>query len=89
MNISATPTREKRTRQHGEKDGPRLKKQKKQVAATSSSAAGFIQICDVDPDGRFIQLKNMSDKVHVLLLLLEYIWYSTTLTYSTGIYMYM
>lgn len=66
LNISATPTREKRTRQHSEKDGPRLKKQKKQVAATSSSAAGFIQICDVDPDGRFIQLKNMSDKIEPL-----------------------
>ena len=43
-------------------EGPRSKRQK-QVTATSSSAVGFIQIVDVDPDGRFVQIKNMSDKV--------------------------
>ena len=62
LNISATPTRDKRKRPV-DKDGPRTKKQKKQVDATSSSSAGFIQICDVDPEGRYIQIKNMSEKV--------------------------
>lgn len=62
LNLSSTPSREKRTRDR-DGAGPRTKKQKKQVAASSSSAAGFIQICDVDPDGRYIQIKNMSDKV--------------------------
>ena len=57
-----TTPREKRPRVARDSEGPRSKR-KKQVAATSSSAVGFIQIIDVDPDGRFVQIKNMSDKV--------------------------
>ena len=64
LNISVTPTRDKRKR-NVDRDGPRTKRQKK-VDSTSSSSAGSIQICDVDPDGRYVQIKNMSDKVVIV-----------------------
>ncbi len=67
MNISSTPTRDKR-RRPVDKDGPRSKRSKKQVDSTSSSSAGSIQICDVDVDGRYVQIKNMSDKVIVVVV---------------------
>ena len=39
---------------------PRLH-QEEQSFTTSS--AGFIQICDVDPSGKFVRIKNMSSQV--------------------------
>lgn len=40
---------------------PKLHQEEQSI--TSSSAAGFIQICDVDPAGKFVQIKNMSSQV--------------------------
>jgi len=36
-----------------------------QQASVDSSAAGFIQISDVDPTGKYVQIKNMSNQVCV------------------------
>ena len=63
MNISAPPTRKKR-KKIADTDEPHSKKPKEDIgSSTSSSSAGFIQICDVDPEGKYVQIKNMSDKV--------------------------
>lgn len=70
LNLTPTPRREKRTRStdtstQGVKK-PRVdpsisqQKQSQPDSTISSSAAGCIQICDVDPAGRFVQIKNMS-----------------------------
>lgn len=66
LDLAPTPTREKRTR--GQRDSamqqPHSKKTKRsQELSSSSSANGSIQITDVDPEGRFIQIRNSSDKV--------------------------
>lgn len=68
--LNITPTREKRTRQRVPMSEPvpkraRLHQQEGQ-STTSSSAAGFIQICDVEPKGRFIQIKNLSTQIQSL-----------------------
>ena len=36
-------------------------------ANVSSHASGYIQIVDVDPNGRFIEIRNMADKVFIML----------------------
>ncbi|XP_019855325.1 PREDICTED: lamin-A-like isoform X2 [Amphimedon queenslandica] len=64
LSLQTTP-REKRPRVARDGEGPRSKR-KKQVGATSSNAVGFMQIIDVDPDGRFVQIKNTSDKIEHL-----------------------
>lgn len=74
LNLTPTP-REKRTRTRTQTDGESVSKkirldtptstQKK--SSVSSTAAGFIQITDVDADGRYIQIKNMSDEVNAII----------------------
>lgn len=66
LDLAPTPTREKRTRGHRDTtvQQPHSKKTKRsQELSSSSSAVGSIQITDVDPEGRFIQIRNSSDKV--------------------------
>ena len=36
------------------------------TANVSASASGNIQIVEVDPAGKFIQIRNMSDKVRMM-----------------------
>ena len=68
LNLTPTP-REKRTRsrtqQATERDSA-SKRQRLEESSVSSHAAGFIQISDVDPDGKFVQVKNMSNQVSVV-----------------------
>jgi len=41
------------------------KRQRLEESSVSSHAASFIQISDVDPDGKFVQIRNMSKQVNV------------------------
>ena len=36
------------------------------ISSSSSSAAGCVQIFDVDPDGRFVIIKNLSTSVSLI-----------------------
>ena len=77
--LKLTPTpRTKRTRQRtteiietdsGKKKKRRVEHDDVTSANVSTSASGFIQIIDVDPKGNFVQIKNMSDQVGSLVLL--------------------
>ena len=70
LNLAPTPTREKRTRSRTE-DGTTPQGKKSKFAhelSASSKADGYIQIYDVDPDGRYIQIKNTSEKVRPAFL---------------------
>jgi hypothetical protein len=40
--------------------------QQEEQAVTTTSTTGFIQVCDVDPAGKFIQIKNMSTQIESL-----------------------
>ncbi len=72
LNLTPTPRGEKR-RSRTQATEPVPKKQRidtpvptpmqQEKASVSSSAAGCIQICDVDAAGRYVQIKNMSDSV--------------------------
>ncbi|XP_064390888.1 lamin-B2-like [Halichondria panicea] len=72
LNLTPTP-REKRTRtrtQTGGEPVPIPKKMRLETPHTqakkssvSSSAVGRIHITDVDPEGRYVEIKNMSDEV--------------------------
>ena len=63
MNISATPTHKKRKR-IADTDEPHSKKPKEDIGSSiSSTSAGFIQISNVDPEGKYVQIKNTSDEV--------------------------
>ena len=65
LELQPTPTREKRSRSQrdlGSQLPPKRTKRSRELT-TSSSAVGPIQICEVDPEGRFVQIKNISDKV--------------------------
>ena len=42
--------------------------------SVSSSAAGCIQICEVDAQGRFVQIKNMSKSVSMCMLILAWLF---------------
>ena len=45
-------------------DEPHSKKQKEDIgSSTFFTSPGFIHISDVDPEGKYVQIKNMSDKV--------------------------
>lgn len=68
LNLAPTPTREKRSRTRGDDvTSPPGKKSKfAHELSASSKADGYIQIYDVDPDGRYIQIKNTSDKIEPL-----------------------
>ncbi len=73
LNLTPTP-REKRTRtrtQTGGEPVPIPKKMRLETPHTqakkssvSSSAVGRIHITDVDPEGRYVEIKNMSDEVN-------------------------
>ena len=69
LRVNLTPTpREKRTRSRTQQATERDSASKRQCleeSSVSSHAAGFIQISDVDPDGKFVQIKNMSNQVSV------------------------
>ena len=70
LNLAPTPTREKRTRTRVDDGTPPQKKKSKfaHELSASSKADGYIQIYDVDPDGRYIQIKNTSEKVRLARL---------------------
>ena len=74
LNITVTPPREKRTRQRMPMSEPVPKRarlhphqhqsqQQEEQSITSTSSAGYIQVVDVEPSGRFIKIKNMSTQV--------------------------
>lgn len=77
-----TPTpRTKRTRQRTTEviESDSAKKKRRRVehddvtsANVSTSASGFIQIVDVDHKGNFVQIKNMSDQVNIIFIVLLY-----------------
>ena len=59
LNLTPTP-REKRTRSRTQQATERdlaSKRQRLEESSVSSHAAGFIQISNVDPDGKFVQIK--------------------------------
>ena len=70
LNLTPTP-REKRTRSRTQTSSeqvtkkPRLDPQPTETkqSAISASAAGCLQICDVDPSGRFVKINNLSSEV--------------------------
>ena len=70
--LKLTPTpREKRTRSRTQASEPKSKRARleaeiSQQSNVASTAAGYIQICDVDPTGKYVQIKNMSDQVESL-----------------------
>jgi chromosome segregation ATPase len=70
LNITPTPPREKRTRHRAPMSEPVPKRarlhQQEEQAVTTTSTTGFIQVCDVDPAGKFIQIKNMSTQIESL-----------------------
>lgn len=75
LRLKLTPTpREKRTRSRTQASEPKSKRARleaeiSQQSNVASTAAGYIQICDVDPSGKYVQIKNMSDQVwHMLHL---------------------
>lgn len=62
----ATPTKRRRRRASEPERTPTShskKTKRSQELSSSSTAVGSIQINDVDPDGRFVSIKNTSDKV--------------------------
>ena len=69
LRLKLTPTpREKRTRSRTQASQPKSKRARleaeiAQQSSVASTAAGYIQICDVDPSGKYVQIKNMSDQV--------------------------
>lgn len=70
LNLTPTP-REKRTRSRTQMTTertkrPRLDPELSQKSTVSTTAAGYIQISDVDPSGNFVQIKNMSNQVCVV-----------------------
>ena len=72
LNLTPTP-REKRHRSRTQTSEPKTKKMRMEASVTqqanvASSAAGFIQISDVDPTGKYVQIKNMSNQVCVVCL---------------------
>lgn len=70
LNLTPTPRGEKRrsrtqtTEQVVKK--PRLDTSSQQTQQQSVSSTGCIQICEVDPQGRYVQIKNMSKSVSPL-----------------------
>ncbi len=70
LNLTPTP-REKRIRTRTQTGGESVPKKMRletprtqaKKSSVSSSAVGRIHITDVDPDGGYIQIKNMSDEV--------------------------
>ena len=69
LHITVTPPREKRRSlrvpmSEPVPKRPRLHQQQQgEQSFTTTSSAGFIQICDVDPSGKFVRIKNMSAQV--------------------------
>ena len=65
LNITPTPPREKRRHvvPMSEPLPKRARLHHEEQSVTSASAAGFIQISDVEPTGKFVQIKNMSSQV--------------------------
>ena len=72
LNLTPTPPREKRPRTRFQ---PSVEKEPKRlrldpdltpVQQSNSTATGFIQICDVDPSGNYVQIKNMSEQIESL-----------------------
>ena len=65
LNLTPTP-REKRTRsrtqQATERDSA-SKRQRLEESSVSSHAAGFIQISEVDPDGKFVQIRTCPNRL--------------------------
>ena len=75
LNLTPTPRGEKRrsrtqvTEQVVKKarlDVSAQQQQQQQQSSISASAAGCIQICEVDSTGRFVQIKNMSNTVRTI-----------------------
>ena len=42
---------------------PQVEKQTVNEANISSTATGYVQIINVDPNGKYVQIKNMADQV--------------------------
>jgi hypothetical protein len=69
LNITVTPPREKRRSQRVPMSEPvpkRPRLHQEDQSFTTTSSAGFIQICDVDPSGKFVRIKNMSSQIESL-----------------------
>lgn len=63
LNLTPTPRREKRKSRPTSEPAvkkPRFDTPVQKQSTVTSSAAGCIQLCEVDPAGRFVQIKNMS-----------------------------
>ena len=63
LRIKASPGKRRPPR-----DSPATKRSRSDKSPkVSSTSAGYIQIVDVDPNGRYIQINNTSDKVCLLV----------------------